>query len=207
MKKIYYTIWKDIEKLIPDFDFSDFSKTSSPDETDSNLISYLKKYYLEHLPIEVDVWRSVNDPSDTLLAKDGFYSQINFITFICERILSGLSKTSVIPYVISIHTSKSVVLPVYQIKLEDFGIEMILRNNFYDWKLSISSIRELNFNTMNLFDETSIFSKSYCEGFPVDKIYGSYSSDKSKFTIELDSNYDLYTFFILLSNHLLTNLE
>ena len=43
--------------------------------------------------------------------------------------------------VVSNHTSKSVELPVYQIVTDNFIITM--RDNFHDWKISVSTINNL----------------------------------------------------------------
>ena len=95
---------------------------------------------------------------------------------------------------ISTHVSKSVTLPVYLINLKELGIEIILRDNLYDWKVSVSSDSELYFETMDLFDEFKIWNSTYCEGFPNNKIFGCYNENKFNFTIRLDNNYGLYTF-------------
>ena len=104
--------------------------------------------------------------------------------------------------VISTHYSKSVKLPVFQINLEKYGIEMVLRYNFYDWKISVKSDKPLDFDYMGLFNPTEEISYLYCEGFPRDKVYGSYEQSHSQFTIEIGSHYDLYTFIFLLKNYL-----
>ena len=107
------------------------------------------------------------------------------------------------PMVISTHVSKSVKFPVYQIELKEYGIEIILRNNVYDWKVSIKSKKPLDFDYMGLFDPTKVINPIYCEGFPKDKVYGSYEQNHAEFTFEMGSDYyKLYTFFFLLKNYL-----
>ena len=55
---------------------------------------------------------------------------------------------------------------------------------------------------MGLFNPTEEITSVYCEGFPKDKVYGSYEQSHSQFTIEIGSDYDLYTFIFLLKNYL-----
>ena len=96
----------------------------------------------------------------------------------------------------------NVKLPVFQINLEEYGIEIVLRYNFYDWKISVKSDTPLDFDYMGLFNANQQFSDIYCQGFPKDKIYGSYDQNHSQFTIEISSTYNLYTFIFLLKNYL-----
>ena len=58
------------------------------------------------------------------------------------------------------------------------------------------------FDSMGLFNPSEKIPAVYCEGFPRNNVYGSYEQNHSQFTIELSSNYDVYTFIFLLKNYL-----
>lgn len=96
--------------------------------------------------------------------------------------------------VIASHRSKSITLPVYQITLPG-DIVITLRNNFHDWKISISSPKDVEIDVMGLFDPEKTFSSCYFEGFPEHLVYGSYAANKKQFSFELSNQYDVYTFF------------
>lgn len=113
--------------------------------------------------------------------------------------------------VIGEHRSKSVRLPVYHIVLpgptllergrfiEQPGLEMVLRDNFYDWKVSVRSDAPIhNVAGWGLFREDEAISACYCEGFPREWVQGPYAKDKRRFTVELGGQYDLYAFCLLL---------
>ena len=145
----------------------------------------------------------VNEANPNLSYAQDLGLQVCFVRDVINDILrSSYDYKSNLPLVISTHISKSVVLPVYQINLEEYSIEIVLRGNFLDWKVSIKSEKPLNFDFMGLFDPEEAVSDLCCEGFPRDKIYGSFAENPSQFTIEIISNYDLYTFFYLLKTYL-----
>ena len=83
--------------------------------------------------------------------------------------------------VISSHTSKSVELPVVQMRRPDLGLVLTMRNNFYDWKLSVSTLKPFRADFTGLFFEYpprdpswtgDCLSSVYFEGFPEDLVYG-----------------------------------
>jgi len=201
-KRVHYEDLKDMQKYIKDFNPNDYEECS--DYTDPSVIAYARDYYDEHLPVDVTAWIRVNEPDERLIYAKGLGDQVCFVR---DRLCELLSATyeemrDNPPMVISTHYSKSVKLPVFQINLEKYGIEMVLRYNFYDWKISIKSDKPLDFDYMGLFNPTEEISHIYCEGFPKDKVYGSYEKNHSQFTIEIGSYYDLYTFVFLLKNYL-----
>lgn len=77
-----------------------------------------------------------------------------------------------------------------------------VRDTFYDWKISVKSEKPLDFDYMDLFDSKKVIPSIYCEGFPKDKVYGSYEQNPSQFTVEICSHYNVYTFIFLLKNYL-----
>ena len=199
-KRVNYAELEDMQKYIEDFNPNDYE--SCCEETDPSVIEYAKNYYDKHLPVDVNAWIRVNEPDKNLIYAKGLSNQVRFV---CDNLCYLLRSTyeewcDNPPQVISTHYSKSVKLPVFQINLEKYGIEIVLRNNFYDWKISVKSDKPLDFDYMGLFNPTKEI--TYCEGFPRDKVYGSYEQSHSQFTIEIDSHYNLYTFIFLLKNYL-----
>lgn len=156
------------------------------------------------LNVPLQEWANDHDPRDTNLSfKDGYWHQIMFVR---DKIV-GLFTTEYEDYkrflennvrVISTHLSKSVILPVYRITLND-GTEFTLRYNFYNWKVSVSSPRPVDIDFGDLFNpynERDILAV-YCEGFPEDTVFGCYASNKQQFTVEIATNNILWTFFWL----------
>jgi len=103
--------------------------------------------------------------------------------------------------VIATHTSKSCVLPVVSIEPLGLNWRATLRNNFYNWKVSVETLdgREVDVDHGRLFDPTEAHNACYCEGFPADRVFGSYAADPSRFTVELDSEHEVFTLLFLLS--------
>lgn len=207
MKRIVsWAILEDIQKYAKNL-FSPNELEEDGANTDPYIIKRLQDYYKKHLPIDIIAWARVNEPDNSLLYKNSFYEQINFVQDILSRILlpsyDEYEKSPVM--IISTHVSKSVTLPVYQFKLEKYGLEITLRNNFYDWKVSINSQIPIEFDPMGLIDKNKTI--SFCEGFPTGKLYGSYNSNHSQFTFEIRTNYDLYTYFYLLNNYIKTKAD
>ena len=147
----------------------------------------------------LQVWANAHKPADNLFWKEGYWDQIMFVR---DRIANIFAKSyeeymtiqaSIV--VISTHYSKSVCLPVFQLQLAD-GIVFTMRCNFSNWKVSVSSPRDVKANFMNLFDPNEQIHEVYCEGFPSGLDYGPYAKNKRQFTINLPSgNYHLFTFF------------
>lgn len=202
-RKVHYAILEDMQKYVKDFNPDDYEK--DPGYTDVAVLSYLQDYYDKNLPVDVTAWIRVNEPRATLIYRKAQGEQVCFVRDVLSDKLVfadlGWDEHDE-PMVISHHYSKSVKLPVFQITREDLGIEFVLRCNIYDWKISVKSEKSLDFDFMGLFDPKEVVSRFCCEGFPEDKIYGSYEQNKSQFTIELGSEYNVYTFFFLIRNYL-----
>ena len=201
-KQVHYAELKDMQKYIEGFNPDDYESCAK--HTDPSVIAYARDYYDKHLPVDVTAWIRVNEPDKNLIYAKGLDNQVCFVRDrLCKLLRSTYEEwCDNPPLVISTHYSKSVKLPVFQINLEKYGIEMVLRYNFYDWKISVKSDKPLDFDYMGLFNPTAEFSYLYCEGFPRNKVYGSYEQSHSQFTIEIGSHYDLYTFIFLLKNYL-----
>lgn len=202
-RKVHYAILEDMQKYVRDFNPDDYEK--DPDYTDESVLLYLQDYYDKNLPVNITAWIRVNEPRETLIYRKAQGEQVCFVRdVISDRLVFadlGWDEHDE-PMVISHHYSKSVKLPVFQITREDLGIEFVLRCNIYDWKISVKSEKPLDFDFMGLFDSKEVVNRFCCEGFPEDKIYGSFEQNKSQFTIEIGSEYNVYTFFFLLRNYL-----
>ena len=201
-KRVHYSELEDMKKYIKGFNPDDYEGYWG--STDPSVTAFVRDYYDGHLPIDVTAWVSVNEPDEKLIYAEGLGEQVRFVRdILCELLMPSYEEwRRNPPLVISTHYSKSVKLPVFQINLEKYGIEMILRYNFYDWKISVKSDKSLDFDYMGLFDPTKEVSYLCCEGFPKHKVYSSYEQSHSQFTIEIKSHYKLYTFVFLLSNYL-----
>lgn len=111
--------------------------------------------------------------------------------------------------VIGTHTSKSVTLPVFSIY--GLGLELTLRYNFYDWKVSVEAVDYMAKVPDNwpkgLFDRSKAHNAVYFEGFKDEWVFGSYDDRRNKvpeklgetFSVELYDRYDLFLFCSMLA--------
>lgn len=159
--------------------------------------------------MQLQEWANAHQPDESLIYKDEYWEQIIFVR---DKITGLLAKTleeyeTILANikVISEHTSKSVRLPVFRVEIAD-GTAFTMRCNFYDWKVSVSSPRDIRADFMGLFDPTLRIHDAYCEGFPKELVYGPYAENERQFTIELPSgNYYLFTFFWIFARQVLDN--
>ena len=158
--------------------------------------------------MKLSEWCAENEPRSLLPYARGYDDQISFVQ---NDILALLAETHEVfkkiseeVLVISTHTSKSVELPVFYIKLLD-GTSFTMRCNFFNWKISVSSPRDVVAHFMGLFDPNAEIEACYCEGFPEESVYGSYWGDQRQFTFELFDNFMVYTFFWIYAHQVLKN--
>lgn len=207
---IDYCIYDDLEKYCPEFEKDKFKKM--PDE---EVIEFARNYYKNHLPVNITAWLRVNEPDERLIYKKCFSQQIRFIrdNISCD-LFYGVENVDVADYydqaryeafqpvVIGTHMSKSVLLPVMEITLKTVGVKMILRDNFYDWCVSIESDNDINCDFKGLITDR----QGFYEGFPKNKIYPPYTKDnKKRFSFCIGSDYDLYVLMFLLRDYLYFN--
>ena len=99
--------------------------------------------------------------------------------------------------VISEHRSKSVRLPVYRVALP--GLELVMRDNFHNWAVSVRREKPDDVGGWGLFDEKAQTSGCYCEGFPDGSVFGPYALNRRQFTVHIwGGTHDLYAFCLLL---------
>ncbi len=102
--------------------------------------------------------------------------------------------------VIGTHTSKSCVLPVVHIGPLGLGWTATLRGNFHNWKVSVTSYDgPVDIDHGMLFRPADTIHPAYCEGFPEDYVFGSYAADRSRFTVEVYCEHEVFTLMYLLS--------
>ncbi len=112
-------------------------------------------------------------------------------------------------WVISEHSSKSVPLPVYSIERPDIGLQVVLRNNFHDWKLSVLSLTPVVCDFSGLFHTTPPIEPKYTgnelapvyfEGFPPELIFGYYeATDKKHWSAAIGGKETLWaTLFLMM---------
>jgi hypothetical protein len=171
------------------FDFQEWLVKHEPKE---NMI-YFQAYWNEALFIRDNKFIMYMEPSNI----QGHIDSGNMT--IANKYSSNIK-------VISTHTSKSILLPVIEIKLKSNSltvkedVTLIMRYNFHDWKISVKSTKDLEF-PIELFSDgiKKDISGCYCEGFKNEWIYPSYNKSKKEFTVELYSSYEIYTFLFLLN--------
>ena len=141
-------------------------------------------------------WFMDNIPDPNMLWKKAMESQVLFVRDKLKHAFKfdGSNEARALrenTTVVSTHTSKSIKLPVYSIIWRD--IRLIMRENFYDWKVSVESGHELiGLDSIGLFVPMRGINPIYCEGFKKEWVYPSYHESKRRFTIELNSDFDLY---------------
>ncbi|MEK7642092.1 MAG: hypothetical protein AAB365_03855 [Patescibacteria group bacterium] len=157
-------------------------------------------------PMPLQKWAMSNEPDKKLNYASSYWGQITFVRdqviTLLARDYEEFKRIGATATVIATHTSKSVKLPVFRIVIED-RLEITMRCNFHDWKISIKSKDPVEADFMGLFDPKDKVSSTCCEGFPKDCIYGSYAANKREFTVELVNQYHVYTFFWLFSHQVL----
>lgn len=152
------------------------------------------------LPMQLQQWFIANIPDDKMLYKEAAVKQVLFVRdYLAARVVSGFSHDKNCALVINVHLSKSILLPVYKITLKN-GIVLILRDNFFDWKVSvISPFRIYSLDLEDLISLDDQVSPTCCEGFPDELIFGSFDQNNYQFTAELNTKYDLYALAVVLA--------
>lgn len=154
-------------------------------------------------PVPLHQWATEHPILDEMLWKKSAYNQMHFIEDdlnpLLQNKLKGDDRTGV--KVISEHRSKSIKLPVYKLQREDLTI--ILRYNFYNWKMSVICSKKIDANFDGLFHTTppiepdytgNELASVYFEGFPKDLCFDYYeSTDKKVWSAEISNDQMLWT--------------
>lgn len=113
--------------------------------------------------------------------------------------------------VISTHVSKSVLLPVVSLAREDLGLQVVLRNNWYNWKMSVVSREPITADFTGLFIETpppepeytgDDLAPVYFEGFPSDLIFGYRTTDSPRWSAQISNTPTLHIALFLIMRSL-----
>lgn len=115
---------------------------------------------------------------------------------------------------ISTHRSKSCLLPVVEIVRPDLGLRLTIRDNFYDFKLSVESDSCLIWSDVTTAVFPTLFyttpppdpeytgdhlASVYFEGFPKDRIFGYYQpSGGSRFSASICGREEPWTVIFLI---------
>ncbi len=182
----------------------------------------------EHLQPWYDKWLEEHKKTTLIYAQSGGETRLHQVHFVRDSI-AGLFWSD-IPYdkrnaapprddskesalVIGEHTSKSVRLPVYSLERPDLGIQIVLRNNYYNWNVSVISETPITtdlrgFQLDYLDSERKRFPDGYIkgrfwgycffEGFPEELCFGPFVENPRKFSLWTNGDYMLYTFVWLL---------
>lgn len=156
--------------------------------------------------IDLQQWAIDNEPSKEMYFYDGYWHQImlvrdQFTSLVFGSRMEGEGNRTVI----GTHLSKSILLPVYQMVVEELGLTLVLRCNFHDWKVSVISEMPIICDFMKLFNPNDKWSTHYCEGFRSEHILPSYTESNTGFTVELANDFTLHTFLWVLMHHLRAN--
>lgn len=149
--------------------------------------------------ITLKEWSAVNIPADDLIWQSPCATQIQFIIHNLSKVLNVEIQA------IGIHRSKSIVLPVYYFELVsgERKICCVMRNNFYNWNVSIISEISIPFDIIQYVkDIISVEDTNYCfyEGFPKEFSYlEPISKNEYKFSFYCQTNYELFAFFHILT--------
>jgi len=143
--------------------------------------------------------RWVVDQGEKAWDNQSFKQQIRFLRELRMLLSMGLGRQEVVCSVVGEHTSKSVKLPVVMFDRSDLNLQLVLRNNFYDWKLSVISMRPITADFSDLFccnppskEDLGYLHPVYFEGFPKEYIFSYYSLLTGTWSASIDSDYDLY---------------
>jgi len=164
--------------------------------------------------VPLQEWISQQTVDDDMLWKGSFGHQMSFIRDELQGLIGvGLEYDDQVKLgkVISTHRSKSIVLPVVQFHRRDLGLRFTLRNNFFDWKLSVEAPRPITTDFEGLFHTTppldpdytgNELSSVYFEGFPKEFIFGYYWEDCQRWSASIRGDKCLWTTVFLIMRSL-----
>lgn len=143
-------------------------------------------------------WIANNEPAERMFFAGPAKKQFVFLSDdIAKALYDDETTAERSMLVVSTHTSKSIRLPVVEAWLtvrDRHAARIVLRGNFYDWKVSVDARAPAYLDSEGLFDVGREFSSCYCEGFPDGDVFGGYRAPSSRFTIEIADGDDLIEF-------------
>jgi len=191
MSKVHYAILDDAEFYVKGFKRSEWEDM---EEEEANEL--LAEIYKKQLPVDITTWVRVNTVKDTMHYKEARSEQVCFIRDVIGRIFFKKYYERPKVNVISTHMSKSVLLPVYEIKIP--GLTITIENNFYSFGCSVEADMEVDCDFMGLIKEFE--DDQWLYGFPDNKKFKHWANyNNKKFSFEVTSKYEFYTILFLLS--------
>jgi hypothetical protein len=149
---------------------------------------------------------ATSDPADL----ERCFGQIRAINVLCRTLNPREEPDNGYVCVIGSHMSLKISLPVFEIILPEGAGKILLRDNFYDTKISFelnTSLPKDTFGRIGYFDAMRAVPLNGCEGFPENRIYGAFWQDQKHFTVETDVLKSLSPQrLIFLVNHLIQSL-
>lgn len=160
-----------------------------------------------HKGTPVQEWFNANTPGCEMVYKDAMSRQLMWVRDTLRYVLGNVQCE-----VISTHTSKSITLPVYRITSDYMRLRVYLRDNFYNWKLSVDSKDPVNADFTGLFATSFTGERDYSgdhldpvyfEGFPENVIFGYYGpSDGRRWSAEVTGREQLWSAIFLIARAL-----
>ena len=146
----------------------------------------------KNFPIELGLWRYFNYPEEKYIFRGIYQRTLDEV----DRVIRLISINKEIPeiWVTGTHTSKSIVLPVLELRYG--GLTITMRYNGFDWTVSIKSMRPIKIPD-GIFD-SSPEARIFYQGFREDQIYGTYTENNRQFSIAVDSYEHLVLLFYMI---------
>lgn len=157
-------------------------------------------------------WINGQNVGDEMRWKGAWGAQVQFfrdqLAGVASSGLEDFDERRALARVISTHRSKSIELPVVSFLREDLGLQLVVRGNFYDYKLTCISKKPIEADFSGLFHTTvpvapeytgNELSSCYFEGFPGDLIHGYYEENKCKWSASIGRDEALWmTVFLIM---------
>ncbi|MBR3281214.1 MAG: hypothetical protein IKI57_05215 [Clostridia bacterium] len=198
-KTVSICILEDMKRNVKGFNPKDYEPDYSH-MTDLEVIDFLRDYYDRHLPVDAKAWVRINDDIGKVPQGESIGEQATFIDHICWMMTTS-QVTRNTPMVIALYQSSSGKKPIYQFEIKAVGIKVIIKADD-SWLISIDSPKPLDYDFMELFDPYYKECPLTIHDIPKEYAYDSFAENKSKFTIEINTQYNVYTFFYLLKHYL-----
>jgi len=156
-------------------------------------------------------WYNNQNVPDDMIWKDAMKQQFMFVRDKLNGLVNArIQYEDITPVqVISTHRSKSIMLPVYHLQRDSLNI--ILRENFYNWKMTVISDKPIINGFTSMFHTTTPLepdytgnplSSVYFEGFPEELCLDYYEeTDKCCWSAEIRGDYFMYmTIFMIMKS-------
>lgn len=148
-------------------------------------------------------WYRQNPVGNNMLWKGAAEDQFGFVRGPLSNLFMRRPKEV---QVVGEHRSKSIPLPVYLLERPDVGLRVFLRDNFYDWKMSVETDVDFDVRFDGLFRTSpegtgNELHPVYFEGFDRSWVHGYYDQRETKrgsWSASVHSNEKLWTALFLM---------